>query len=697
MFTRDRGAHKTRPLEVSLEGDNDMNSNTIATQLRSMPAASISAMSNSSIASLSASDLQTLTATQVKSFTSEQIFAIQPETFSELTSIFKMFSSQQVASISTANISSLKPLQLWMLTGDKIAAMTVEQINALRVDTFASFGAQRIKYLTPSQISALSKAQVNTLWKGKLACMSGEQIAAIKPDDLASLGAHRIGMLTDTQLSALTTSQIYALTAKEISAVSNIGALSARQISYINYDAINQLGGAFLSKIDPTFFSFDQYGVMNSSTIANLSTAFFSKIPNSDLVSILPSEISGITIAQLQALTDAQKLEFNSKQISAMTSDQQNIINQVNSYIVDAARATGSGVFTYQNALTMLQDAASTDMTQQKFSQLQGLDQKLQDVYTAAYNGLDDAILTTPAVKLFFDSVVSGSPENNAYFGGNSQSTPLGNLTATSTQSQFKALINKWFNGTDLPSIQTDAAGDVLPTKYQASSLSLFGPTDAPTMGDVVQGTVQDSALLAGIAETALQDPGYLQRLFTDNGNGTYTIELPAIFGSTYTTVNKQLPVAQSSGAVATANSSTGEWVALLEKAAAQNTLNIGISAGTGTDALANTYASLTLQANSDDLFSLYAGGQIFTSQYFGEETQNQVDLQLSQANNLFTTGHAAIFQRGNEYYAVTGINASGGSINVYDTSTGKQTSITISSNLSVGDVLYTADMGRAS
>src|SRR5207253_6530083 len=101
-------------------------------------------------------------------------------------------------------------------------------------------------------------------------------------------------------------------------------------------------------------------------------------------------------------------------------------------------------------------------------------------------------------------------PANQSY-----QGQPLGNLQAGSSAGQLQTLVNKWFLGLDRPQVQASES-------YRPASGSLFG--DGPSMSDARQGRAGDCYLIAALAELVLDRPQAIRDMFTDNGDGTFTV-----------------------------------------------------------------------------------------------------------------------------------------------------------------------------
>jgi len=654
--------------------------------IASLTTTEIASLSATDVASFTPSDLASLSRWQVHAFSNVQIEAISPLTLSHLSSTFGNFNIRQVASLTTSQIASLTKSEVSTLTIAKLAAMSTQQIGAIGSDAFGTLGALRVASLTTDQVASLTSDQVLTLGTGKLAAMSADQIAALNPTDLANLGAVRIGSLNSDQVDALTSAQISALTDAESLALVNPHKVTAEQIAGMSANQLNILGGRVLSQFSPTLLNWDQIAGLNGKTISNLSTGFFSQIPTSLLAAIAPTAIEGISVSQLQSLTTEQLDSFSSKQMSTMSVPQTDVLSQANPFIVQAGLLDATGSLNYDGLLKILQGAASTDMTQAKFDQLQALAGKVQGYNEAIWGVSPGSIVLYEQFAQLFHNVVQPNAENTSWNGGGTQISQLGNLTSTSTQSQFDSLINKWFLGSDLPSLQVDAAGDVSSAVYEKSTLPLYGVSGAPTMSDVRMGGLSDSALLASVAETALQDPGYIQHLIANNGNGTYTVELPNLWGnSNFVTVNSELPVSKDGTGMAVANAATGSWVSLLEKAAAQNAVNTSIANGETPSTTGNSYAALTANSNSDDELTQYSGEYLYSQSL--NYSQSIINQDLTSANHSFQAGQNVLLQSGDNFYAVTGIDATKGIVNVYDVGSGNTSSISITPKND--DVIY--------
>ncbi len=255
----------------------------------------------------------------------------------------------------------------------------------------------------------------------------------------------------------------------------------------------------------------------------------------------------------------------------------------------DVSRLTVNNSLSYDAMLTILQDAAVGGMTQSKFSTLQTLASLLN-----APNG----ITASTYVQQIADDVIDGNSANATWNGGSSAATALGNLNASSSETQVNELIGKWFLGTDLPSLNLASIGEQnLDPTYVADTQPLYGSSGAPQYTDVNQGYLGDCYLMAALGETALQDPSAIESMITNNGNGAYAVRFYVDGQPDYVTVNDELPVmggdAWGNGSTLEfANGSASSWSELIEKAYVE--LNAQTAAAqTGGHSVGDSYADI--------------------------------------------------------------------------------------------------------
>ena len=141
----------------------------------------------------------------------------------------------------------------------------------------------------------------------------------------------------------------------------------------------------------------------------------------------------------------------------------------------------------------------------------------------------------------------------------------IGNLTSGSSDTQMTALVNKWFLGQDRP--------DTTYT-YQYAQGTLF--KNGTAVNDIKQGVAGDCYFLTTLSAIAQDKPSYLQEMFIDNGDDTFTVKFNNNGVNKYVTVDRYLPANNSGNFVYASYGSnytnTGNelWIALAEKAYAQ-------------------------------------------------------------------------------------------------------------------------------
>ena len=189
-----------------------------------------------------------------------------------------------------------------------------------------------------------------------------------------------------------------------------------------------------------------------------------------------------------------------------------------------------------------------------------------------------DALVHSPEVgiavqaRYFGKKIIDGDPANQWFTGGDGTRAALGDLHAGDTDDHLQQLIDKWFLGKDEPMAKSDDRATTFGYREAAGKLFVGGPAAT----DLHQGDVGDCYWLAGLGAVARQDPQRIRNMFTDNGDGTYTVRLFHSGKAEYVTVDRRLPVDGHGKLVfanqGTAASNTGAelWVPLAEKAYAQ-------------------------------------------------------------------------------------------------------------------------------
>lgn len=223
----------------------------------------------------------------------------------------------------------------------------------------------------------------------------------------------------------------------------------------------------------------------------------------------------------------------------------------------DVVRLLVGNSLDYAGLLQIMQDAAVGGITAAEFTSLKTLD--------GLFN-VTGGITVSSYLDDIANHLINGDPANKSWTGGGSTHVALGNLASGTTETQMDRLIGKWLLGTDLPTAMSGAT-------YKVDNDPLYGVSGAPVYSDVNQGSLGDCYLLASFAEIALRDPGTLESMFTDNGNGTYGVRFFVDGKARYVTIDSQLPydpLAWDNGSYLEYANGSVKWAALAEKAYVQ-------------------------------------------------------------------------------------------------------------------------------
>jgi hypothetical protein len=256
------------------------------------------------------------------------------------------------------------------------------------------------------------------------------------------------------------------------------------------------------------------------------------------------------------------------------------------------------------------------------------------------------ALFSEPdSVRALTSDVVDGDPANAHYQGG-----PLGNLQAGWTAAQFQKLVNKWFLGLDHPAAEGG-------TTYQQAAGSLF--VSGPALTDVRQGNLGDCYFLAALGSLTKSQPSSLSSMFTDNGDGTFTVRFFNAGVAKYVTVDRMLPtntygklVYDDAGA-SVGDSANELWVPLAEKAYAQMNEDGWLG-----HAASNSYGAIENGFSDDSLKQVANVSATWTQMIRATPAQLLTAVGANKPailNSLTSPGNGVI---GNHTYPVVGFDA---------------------------------------
>ncbi len=258
-------------------------------------------------------------------------------------------------------------------------------------------------------------------------------------------------------------------------------------------------------------------------------------------------------------------------------------------------------------------------------------------------------------VQVLAGDVVNGNAANARYLG-----QAAGNLVAGSSASLLNNLVDKWFLGTDAPTINNSSL------TYKSATGTLF--VGEPSHLDEHQGMLGDCYFISTIGKIADRNPNAIRNMFVDNGDGTFTVRFYANGVADYVTVDRRLPTYSNgvlgySGYGSSVTSTTNPlWIPLAEKAYAQWN-ETGKEGRNGT----NTYAGI------EGGWMAYVDAQILgkpAASYNVASNTKQAMIDGLNSNKAITIGTNSSVGNGlvgGHAYGVIGYNASNDTFVLYN------------------------------
>jgi hypothetical protein len=224
----------------------------------------------------------------------------------------------------------------------------------------------------------------------------------------------------------------------------------------------------------------------------------------------------------------------------------------------------------------------------------------------------------------------------------------IGNLFAGSSDTQMENLIGKWFLGNDRP--------DLTKSEYTYSYVSGSLFQNGLSADDIDQGALGDCYYVATLASIAQKKPDYIQNMFTDNGDNTFTVRFynNGVNNGVadYVTVDRYLPTYSSGNAVyagwgggSYTSTSNELWVALAEKAYAQ----LAESGWSRSSTSTNSYA---------DISGGWRGTVINHVAGLDYSYDNPVNMTQAQLINLVNSNQILTIGFNGHAYTITAYNA---------------------------------------
>src|SRR5450830_1645323 len=286
---------------IPLAGINEFSGTTTA----ALSANAIAAMTLQQIAGLQHADM--LSPAAVGSLTAVQAAAISTSWYWMSSAWVDALSASAVAGIPLAGIGKMTAQTTGGLSAAIVAAMTTQQIAALRVDLLSPAAAAA---LSPTQVAAVTVSQ----WGG----MSMATLNALSPAAFAAIPLAGINEFSSTTTAALSANNITAMTPQQIAGLQHadmlspaaVGSLTAAQTaaiaiswSWMSPAWVDALSASAVAGITPANIS-----NLTAQTIAGLSAAIVAAMTPQQIAALThPSAlslaaVSGLTAAQLPVL-----------------------------------------------------------------------------------------------------------------------------------------------------------------------------------------------------------------------------------------------------------------------------------------------------------------------------------------------------------------------------------------------------------
>ena len=324
---------------------------------------------------------------------------------------------------------------------------------------------------------------------------------------------------------------------------------------------------------------------------------------------------------------------------------------------------------TLADARAVLKDAARQPVNAKLFNELQ----------TAAKSlNTPGGPTATVLVQQMFDDVILGNSANASWTGGAAAASTLGNLSTTSTDTQFKELIGKWFLGSDMPGDASAPGQSPIGIVYEPYALPLFNSV-GPVIADVSQGQLGDCWFLAALGETAMQHPSLISKMIVPHGL-SYSVQFWVNGRAKFVPVNDALPtyidgLAQCNGSPMTvANSTKSLWVPLVEKALAQLSEQKGVVTGMEYPGGVNQYYEINAGLGEGIGFIT---GQETADYSIGGLDSSAISSLLHQMHSAFTAGEDVLLGTSEQavtgnlvaghMFAVTGIDTVAGIVSLFN------------------------------
>ena len=221
-------------------------------------------------------------------FLSDVLSQLTAEQVAEMTHLDALTSEQfgklNISNLSLSKISGLTKQEYEGLTADQVATLTPEQIHAMRHTSWMPDAAASA--FTADQVNAIN-ISMGYFTSGWLNNLSTDAFHALTPAQLGQISAETIAALDNMHLQALTADQISGMT--------NFGGLSSAQFSLLDISKLPNTVIGWLSRTQYEGLTAQQISTLSSAQLNAMGHAAW--MPDAAAAGCTPDQIKNITIA----------------------------------------------------------------------------------------------------------------------------------------------------------------------------------------------------------------------------------------------------------------------------------------------------------------------------------------------------------------------------------------------------------------
>lgn len=235
--------------------------------------------------------------------------------------------ADQIASMTTTQITEITTIQIAQLSGTQISGLTTAQVSVLSTTQISGLKATQLGLLTPTQILGLTSTQIASLTSTQEGGLTSTQIGTLTMAQQSGFTSTQISLLSLTQLRGLTSTQISLLTTTQEAGLTStqIAALTTTQeagLAVVQISSLTTVQGSGLTTMQIISLTSTQATGLTATQVSSLTATQFSALGTTQISGLTTSAIAGLTTTQLNSLTTTQDAGLSSTQIYALAPSQ---------------------------------------------------------------------------------------------------------------------------------------------------------------------------------------------------------------------------------------------------------------------------------------------------------------------------------------------------------------------------------------